>query len=427
MLPSFYHPLPGMNAFMPSSSSRSRAVSPRLGNSRESFRQVSGESRSKRSTRNSDGDSYSDSSHCLTPAAISEQRQICLCGVHRGCCRQHNSTQTPIPYHKPSENPFDTRSSDAPRKEWWQLLEAILRRVPRSPLRGVRSSQEAMVDIEKSPLLGVSMGDITFNENNEAVQQSGAQTGYKSEHTLTPIHPIVQCHIALDHLDCVHRRRGLGPGATTIFIDELSSSRTETHADNTSYKWSSEVYYAKHGTFLQRQQIRCYVSRSRENSLRFTRCPYESLQISKPVFSSDGHAQMIITNYPQRCQLHASEIWNTRDGTYAQVTHCAICYSDAECTIQLREEYDVDVRYTCFKDLGSGTKMDLIQSKWKPLLTGDIGRKEEETENDWALPHGQLDHELDVFIRVWNTARALRRSDLYDTEHHTAEDTFKAS
>ena len=216
-------------------------------------------------------------------------------------------------------------------------------------------------------------------------------------------------HLSSNHLACIHG--GLGPGTKRAFIPKLSFKDTCTSENGTTYIWTSEIYFNK-GDFLQKQELVCYQSRSDDNRPQsFTACPHQSLTISAPKFAiKNGMVEVSaqITNYPPRCTSHDSEQWSNFDGQYAQVVGCTICHSDAECTLELYDR-SLLTTYTCYKDLGPG--VDSQNSKWIALLTG-LGSPE------------RKEYELDVYERVWNTAKTLRRCGLHRVTHQTPNGVF---
>lgn len=46
---------------------------------------------------------------------------------------------------------------------------------------------------------------------------------WDSGYTLKPVHPIMPCHLSLDHLNCIRRQRSLNIHPVKILIPELSS------------------------------------------------------------------------------------------------------------------------------------------------------------------------------------------------------------
>ncbi|KAL7813422.1 hypothetical protein V8C26DRAFT_421620 [Trichoderma gracile] len=235
------------------------------------------------------------------------------------------------------------------------------------------------------------------------------QFDFQSALTLAPIHANMAYHLSIDHLACIRGR--LSPDITRAFVPELSFKDRCTSETGTEYSWSSEIYFDK-GSFLQKQEMDCYQVRGDENQPQsFTACPHQSLTISTPRFAiRDGMVEVsaCITNCPQQCTTHESEQWSNFHGQYAQVVGCSICYSDAECILQLHDR-SLHIRYTCYKDLGPGT--DSQHYKWLALLTG-LGSPE------------RKDYGLEAYERVWNTAYSLRRCGLYQVTHQTPNEVF---
>ncbi|KAL6789454.1 hypothetical protein GGI42DRAFT_337761 [Trichoderma sp. SZMC 28013] len=227
--------------------------------------------------------------------------------------------------------------------------------------------------------------------------------------TLAPIHHSIQYHLSMNNLNCISRR--LNPETESRYILELSLAGSATSDTATQYRWSSEIYFDK-GTFLQKQEIRAAFWRDDENPPEhFTGCPHQSLSVYTPDFTEeDGicEAEAWITCKPSRCPSHPMQKWSNSQGPYTHITSCTICHSDTECYIQLNGWY-LDVRYTCFRDLGAGT--DPNDPKWRSLLTGG------------GINH-RPKYEFDVLRRVWHTALHLKRSDLYDVIHQTPNGLF---
>ncbi|PTB76958.1 hypothetical protein M440DRAFT_1438659 [Trichoderma longibrachiatum ATCC 18648] len=219
-------------------------------------------------------------------------------------------------------------------------------------------------------------------------------------------------HLSLDHLECIRGR--LKPGTAMAFIPELSQKDDCASEIGTSYSWSNEIYFHQ-GTFLQKQEIDCYQHRQDANQPQhFTACPHQSLTVSAPRFTFRNNMQeasALLINDPPRCASHQSEKWRNSQGQYAQIVSCPICHSDAECILKLHGR-SLRIRYTCYRDLGPGT--DLRQCKWLALLTGEGGPRQQE-------------HELDVYARVWNTAKGLQRGGLYKVIHQTPNGVFDIS
>ncbi|KAL7784633.1 hypothetical protein V8C37DRAFT_395495 [Trichoderma ceciliae] len=227
--------------------------------------------------------------------------------------------------------------------------------------------------------------------------------------TLAPIHSTMSYHLSLDHLDCIRRR--LNPGTKKAFIPELSCKDSCTSEQGTSYRWSSEIYFRK-GSFLQKQEITCFLTEGFENPAEdFTGCPHQSLTISTPEFKVNNNmleVQAWVTNHPPRCASHTRQKWSNCHGPYTQIVICRICHSDAECVLELRNR-SFYIRYTCYRNLGLG--MDPTHSKWLALLTGE-GR-----------PHRQQ-HNLKLYARVWRTAYSLQREGLHEVTHRTPNALF---
>ena len=285
----------------------------------------------------------------------------CVCGPHRGCCRKHSSIRSPS------------------------------RRLNKHPCISHQCKQLLPIDwndpkAEKFPLVDL-----------------------QSAPTLDPIHANMAYHLSINHLACIRGR--LSPDTNRAFIPELSIADRCTSENGMNYSWSSEIYFDK-GSFLQKQEMDCYQTRGDENQPQtFTPCPHQSLTISTPRFAiKDGKVEVsaYITNRPPRCTLHESEQWSNFHGQYAQVVGCTICYSDAECILELHDR-SLHIRYTCYKDLGPGTHSR--HSKWLALLTG-LGSPE------------RKDDTLEVYERVWNTAYSLQRRGLYQVTHQTLNGVF---
>jgi hypothetical protein len=160
----------------------------------------------------------------------------------------------------------------------------------------------------------------------------------------------------------------------------------------------SEIYYDR-GTFLQRQQIEWLIWPSDDSEEEtFFCCPHQSLNISKPIFSEGRsgvlEVQCTITNNPQRFPRHRNDQWNNLQGQYVQIMACNICHSDAECIMEM--SHYLQVTYTCYRDLRSGTYMD---DKWISLLTGEDS------------PERPADG-LALYTRVFRVAQQLRRKGL---------------
>lgn len=227
--------------------------------------------------------------------------------------------------------------------------------------------------------------------------------------TLPPIHYRMQYHLSMNNLNCISRR--LGPETETRYILELSLAGSASSDKDTQYQWSSEIYF-DNGTFLQKQEIRTAFHRADENPPEhFTGCPHQSLSVYTPTFRDrEGmcEAEAWITCKPSRCPSHPMQKWSSFQGPYTHISSCTICYSDTECHIELDGSY-LNVRYTCFRDLGAGT--DPNDPKWRSLLTG-VG-----------IIH-RPQYEFEVLRRVWNAAFRLRRSNLWDVVHQTPHGLF---
>jgi hypothetical protein len=299
----------------------------------------------------------------------------CICGSHQSCCRKHKSLRTPNTPERPS--PF--------------------RRAVGSISNDSRSLSKEDTDLESETLCDVS-----------EVEAEGLSSDLQSALTLAPIHFAVSYHLSLDNLRCIRSR--LASTAKTIFIKELFCEGEATSTRDVNYDWSNEIYFTK-GTFLQKQEIICYIDDKRAPTQHFFCCPHQSLSISSPSFNNKGElfeVQAWVTNQPRRCAAHAKERWSSSQGRHAQVAVCMICHSNAECVLQL---YDTSllVRYTCYRDLGPGT--DLNHPKWHSLLTGE------------GTPHRQK-YGLELYARVWRTADRLCRPGLEDVTHQTPDGAF---
>lgn len=230
--------------------------------------------------------------------------------------------------------------------------------------------------------------------------------------TLTPIHDNICYHLSFNHLNSILRRRL--PGVDKALIPELSYHDGCTSKRCTTYDWLSEIYFVK-GTFLQRQQIRCSIYLDKHSSSPmpeyFEGCPHQGLTISVPNIGYNGdmfEVQTQVTNDPPRCASHPSKMWKSSEGPYAQMTVCTICHSDAECTLQIEGNY-LTIRYTCYRDLGSGRSPG--DHKWLALLAGE------------GAPH-RREGELSLYARVWKTALDLKRVGLYEVTHQTPSGLF---
>lgn len=139
--------------------------------------------------------------------------------------------------------------------------------------------------------------------------------------------------------------------------------------------------------------------------------------MTEPVFKRTTHGslevQACFTNRHSQClAASSSKAWSTAQGNYTNLTACTRCHSNIECVAELYES-NLGVRYTCYRDLGSGTKTDASHPKWEPLLT-------DKKDDNWNRPCEG--HDFDIFIRVWNAAFNLRRISLYNV----LQDTSKA-
>jgi hypothetical protein len=192
--------------------------------------------------------------------------------------------------------------------------------------------------------------------------------GPQSSLTITPVHAVMAYHLSLDHLSCIRGR--LAPGTKMAFIPELSYEDHCVSEISTSYCLSSEIYFHR-GTFLQKQEVDCYLHRQEENQPEhFTTCPHQILTVSAPQFTISNSMQEVssrLTNNPPRCASHGSETWSNTQGQDAQIVSCRICHSEAECVLKLHCR-SLRIRYTCYRDLGPG--MDPSHPKWLALLTG---------------------------------------------------------
>ncbi|KAL6786312.1 hypothetical protein J3E68DRAFT_421095 [Trichoderma sp. SZMC 28012] len=229
--------------------------------------------------------------------------------------------------------------------------------------------------------------------------------------TLTPMHYSMQYHLSMNNLNCISRR--LGSETETRLIPELSFSGSATSEEETQYRWSSEIYFDK-GTFLQLQEINTAFHKTDENPPEhFIGCPHQSLTVHTPEFGiRDGMCEVEawVTSIPSPCPSHPMQKWSNFQGPYNHITSCTICHSDTECYIQLNGGW-LDVRYTCFRDLGAG--LDPNDPKWHSLLTGG------------GITHRPQD-ESDVLLRVWETALELKRSRLRAFTHETPNGVFSA-
>ncbi|EHK21548.1 uncharacterized protein TRIVIDRAFT_52268, partial [Trichoderma virens Gv29-8] len=227
--------------------------------------------------------------------------------------------------------------------------------------------------------------------------------------TLKPIHYSMQYHLSFDNLNCI--RRQLGSKNERTFIPELSIAGGACSDEDTLYQWSSEIYL-DNGTFLQKQNIRTAFYKDGEYSPEhYIGCPHQSLSVYTPEFwDNDGllEVEAWVMSKPSRCASHSMQKWSNSQGPYTHITSCTICHSDTESYIQLNGCY-LDVKYTCFRDLGTG--MDPSDSKWLSLLTGE------------GITH-RPEYEFDVLTHVWYTASGLGRSNLDEVTHQTPKGVF---
>lgn len=376
-----------------------------------------------------------------------EQLQPCLCNNHRGCCKLHESTRTPLPYRKGSDTPDINDTSDTsevlftpdtidvpdatrsiPEPEQRESIPAMILQLRESLAKACRRPMRASNDEERIPLLQVDTEEPVTFEEKPLEQFIEPSVDYHPAQTLAPIHASVPYHLSLDHLDCVRRQRNLARGSSTVFIEELSDSGKLTPKIGIHYYWTNEIHYTKWGLFLQKQRVRCIMTQYQKDPVRLVSCPHRSVNISEPVFLKDAHnayAQVQVQNYPPHCPRHECETWSSEEGDFTQLSGCSVCYSDAECHMRKYNKL-VDVRYTCYRDLGSGIKADPMQTKWRPLLTGEEEVKDENraqvrngTFGVCMYPH--TGHEFDVYIRVWNAASKLRRPDNRTLIHRTSK------
>ncbi|KAL6690178.1 hypothetical protein J3F84DRAFT_389936 [Trichoderma pleuroticola] len=276
----------------------------------------------------------------------SQSNPICTCTPRQGCCIDHNSIRVPNP---------------AP-----------------------------------PALLGTSCHDSTC-------------MSIKTAYTLKPIHYCMEYHLSLENLECT--RLGIRSETETMFIPELSFAGSACSEEETQYRWSSEVYFDK-GTFLQIQEIRIACYKNDESPPEhFIGCPHQSLTVYTPEFNiQDGmlEAETWVTSIPSRCPSHPMQKWSSLQGPYTHITSCTICHSDTECYMQINGHW-LDVRYTCFRDLGAGT--DSNDPKWHSLLTGG------------GIAHRPR-YKFEVLTRVWDTALKLKRSTLEAVSHETPNGMF---
>ncbi|UKZ91676.1 uncharacterized protein TrAFT101_006647 [Trichoderma asperellum] len=231
--------------------------------------------------------------------------------------------------------------------------------------------------------------------------------------TLTPIHGNMCYHLSFNHLNSI-RRRCL-PGVTQALIPELCCHDRIVSQSNRYYDWISEIYFDK-STFLQRQQMRCcfnlYKYKSSCKSEYFIGCPHQSLTVSASKVMYDGdmyEVQILVTNDPPQCESHPRKMWRSSEGPFTQMVVCTICHSDAECTLEIEEDKYLTIRYTCYRDLGSGVYSR--EPKWLALLTGQ------------GYPQRQ-EGDLSLYARVWKAALDLKRDRLYEVAHRTPNGLF---
>lgn len=271
---------------------------------------------------------------------------MCTCTPLQGCCSDHNSLQTPNPA------PFE--------------------------------------------LLGAACNVFRNMPNT-------------SSFTLTPIHQSIRYYLSMSNLNCISRR--LNSEIETTFIPELSLEGSACSAQETQYEWSNEIYF-HNGRFLQKQEIHTAFYKNHESSPEhFIGCPHQNLTVHTPHFGiRDGmcEAEAWVTSIPPRCSSHPMQKWNNFQGPYTHITSCTICHSDTECYIQLNGAF-LDIRYTCYRDLGAG--LDPNDPKWRALLTGT------------GVNH-RPQYEFEVLKRVWLTARQLERRGLEEVTQHTPNGVF---
>lgn len=265
----------------------------------------------------------------------------------------------------------------------------------------------------------ISISTIGNSHIDRQKKENLQKPDFQSAHTLVPIHPAVQFHLSLDHLDCVRRQRQLGPRSPLTNIKELDCNVSITPWMIGEFYWSNEVYYMD-GTFLQKQSIQCWRNERDQRPIQLTACPHQSLEISGHVFShiktSDtwgpkAKVELNIANQPPRCPSHAAETWNSLQGNYTQLTSCTKCHSYADCEIEMLGTL-FSVTFTCYKNLGSGVKSDVKHPKWLPLLTGYVDGEINELKGD-SLRQRSI-HDLDKFAYVWIEAKGLSSRGLRD-------------
>lgn len=254
--------------------------------------------------------SYDEATTALDNAVSNDSHGTCLCLHHQGCCRMHNSLQTPNRGHL-------------------------------SRLRLTNPSMKG-----KAPNIEVS-----------------------SALTLLPIHKAMNYHLSLDHLNCVRDKISRSTTKAAIITELTCASYCASQADN-YYDWTNDIYFDK-GTFLQRQQMRCNLSDRNKKSEYFAGCPHQSIRIYPPKFGYKNdmlEIQTKINNNPPRCSSHPTESWNSSQGRYAQIVVCTICHSDSECILEVNGPY-LKIEYTCYRDLGPGTSS--THAKWLALIAGE--------------------------------------------------------
>lgn len=363
---------------------------------------------------------------------------ICKCGAHQGCCRKHKSIRTPFPYldtstsceHEATQTPsdldmtFEHTHVRKPHLMWQKRLFAMTKQTSKSLLNIFHSSKVLDTESECTPLLEVPISTPTTIDPDEKRRPPPTP---QSAHTLVPLHHLIPHHLSLDHLDCVRRQRGLRPGSSDIFIAELSDKGSFNLNDGPLCSWSSELYYTKEGTFLQKQNIDCYLAGVCKFCIHLAGCPHQGVQFSEFVLGRSrslfDEFKTRIANRPHRCPTHQSETWSSIQGPYTHLTVCTICYSDAEYKVE-RNSRSLRLYYRCFKDLGPGVKENSSHPKWYRLLTGSKNDREEAKSSHG---HCRPENEPDVLIRGWHTARKLRRCPSNDIIHQTANGPFQVN
>jgi hypothetical protein len=230
-----------------------------------------------------------------------------------------------------------------------------------------------------------------------------------ASHAIVPVHKHVEHHLSLFHLECVRRHLRLGIQSHACLVPELSSHDTSVHGTKgTCYQWYSEIYFAD-CRFLQRQGVEYLNFQDPDPTTtveEFVACPHHRLKIHAPEFGWTGnilYAQAPVVNDPPRCKAHPRGVkWNSLRGRHVQMVVCQICHCDAECIVELKVDA-LRVRYTCYRDLGTGNGV-LPDPKWMALLTGS-GDLSRDTES------------FDLYSRVWRTARHLDRLNLEEYTH----------